>query len=127
MSDQEKFEKVKKSTVKKSTDKEDIEMLKEVLSTVSTEVPVMIDRIFKSLYNPELATEYGKGIGALYKELENQGMPQDMIRDIVLKFSQSINIVGDAVSGAMKEEKGNTHVKYKSYKKKGTAAEEEDE
>lgn len=121
MSDEKKFEKVKKST-----DKEDIEMLKEVLSTVSTEVPVMIDRIFKSLYNPELATEYGKGIGALYKELENQGMPQDMIKDIVLKFSQSINIVGDAVSSAMKEEKGNTHVKYKSYKKK-EVEEEEDE
>ncbi|MHA1302782.1 MAG: hypothetical protein ACTSQE_06010 [Candidatus Heimdallarchaeaceae archaeon] len=85
---------VKKIETKNMTDAEEV---KEILSVVSTEVPALIKNIFSSLYSAEMAVEYGKGIGQLYQQLKDQGLPEDMIRDIVMKYADSINIIGEAV------------------------------
>ncbi|MCG3221598.1 MAG: hypothetical protein H7641_09490, partial [Candidatus Heimdallarchaeota archaeon] len=61
------------------------------------EVPDLIRNIFQSIYDPSIAENYGKGIGALYKELQEQGLPDEMINEIVLNFSKSFDVLGNAM------------------------------
>ena len=68
------------------------EEIKDILGVVATEVPALIKNIFTAIYDPEIAGSYGKGIAALYDELKTQGMPEDMVREIVMNFSKSFNI-----------------------------------
>ncbi|MBA7482603.1 hypothetical protein ES707_18095 [subsurface metagenome] len=73
----------------------DVGELKEILQAVSTEIPDLIKGIFGSLYSSEIANEYGKGVGSLYKELKNQGLPEEMIRKIISDFTSNVNILGN--------------------------------
>ncbi|UJG41414.1 MAG: hypothetical protein K9W45_02870 [Candidatus Heimdallarchaeum aukensis] len=89
----------------------DAEEVKEILSVVSTEVPTLIKNIFSSLYSADIAQEYGKGVGQLYQQLKEQGLPEDMIREIVMRYASSINIIGDAIkSGTGKQVKIEKHI-----------------
>ena len=83
--------------VKKSKGKSDAAEIKEILGVVSTEVPELVSNVFKALYDPLIAGNYAKGIGSLYKELSEQGLPEDMIREIVLNFSKSFDVLGSAM------------------------------
>ena len=83
--------------VKKSKDKSDAAEIKEILGVVSTEVPELVSNVFKAIYDPAIAGNYAKGIGALYQELSEQGLPEDMIREIVLNFSKSFDVIGNAM------------------------------
>lgn len=93
-----KFNKVIKLNEGKTEKKTDAAEVKEILGVVSKEIPALIKGVFSSLYSSEIAIEYGKGIGAVYKELKEQGLPEDMIKDIVLKYAKSINVLGDAIN-----------------------------
>ncbi len=73
----------------------DVGELKEILQAVSTEIPDLIKGIFGSLYSSEIAIEYGKGVGSLYKELKDQGLPEEMIRKIISDFTSNVNILGN--------------------------------
>ena len=90
------YKKHKKEKMK-SGSPDDPEEIREILNVVSTEVPALIKNIFSALYDPDIAGNFGKGIGSLYKELKEQGLPEDMITKIVLTFSESFNIVGKAL------------------------------
>jgi hypothetical protein len=84
--------------VKKSKDKSsDAAEVKEILGVVSSEVPELVSNIFKAIYDPAIAGNYAKGVGSLYKELTEQGLPEDMIREIVLNFSKSFDVLGNAM------------------------------
>ncbi|NPD88273.1 MAG: hypothetical protein HGN29_06100 [Asgard group archaeon] len=85
---------VKKSKKDKSSDAAEV---KEMLGVVSTEIPDLIKNIFQSIYDPSIAGNYAKGIGSLYQELKDQGLPEDMIREIVLNFSKSFDLLGNAM------------------------------
>ncbi len=85
---------IKKAKIGKSSDAAEV---KELLGVVSAEVPELISNIFKSIYDPSIAGNYAKGIGSLYQELKEQGLPDDMIREIVLNFSKSFDILGSAM------------------------------
>ena len=91
----------KKKAKIKSVDGDDPQEIREILQVVSTEVPALVKNIFTSLYDPEIAENFGKGVGALYKQLKEQGLPEDMIREIVMNFSESFNIVGKALDSDM--------------------------
>ena len=91
--------------IKKKEKKQEMQELKDVLSVVSTEIPSLIKNIFKSIYNAESASEYGKAIGQLYKELKENGLPEDMISKIVLEYSNSLNLIGDAVKQGTNQKK----------------------
>ena len=71
--------------------------IKEILSAVSGEVPALIKNIFSAIYDPEIATNYGKGIVALHEQLTGKGLPDDMVREIIMNFSKSFDIVGKAL------------------------------
>jgi hypothetical protein len=91
--------------IEKKDDDNDMKELKKVLSTVSTEVPALIKNIFASLYSADTAAEFGKAIGQLYKEMKDQGLPEDMIREIVMKYADSINLVGNALKSESNQKK----------------------
>ncbi len=91
----------KKKAKIKSVDGDDPQEIREILQVVSTEVPALVKNIFTSLYDPEIAENFGKCVGALYKKLKEQGLPEDMIREIVMNFSESFNIVGKALDSDM--------------------------
>jgi hypothetical protein len=91
----EEIEKEVKKTKKMSSS--DAEEVREILGVVSTQVPDLLKNIFGSIYDPSIAVNYGKGIGSLYKELQEQGLPEDMVREIVLNFSKSFDVLGSAM------------------------------
>lgn len=97
----EELDKEDKKKAKIKTSREDPEEIREILNVVSTEVPALVKNIFSALYDPEIAGNFGKGIGALYQQLKEQGLPEDMIREIVMNFSESFNIVGKALDSDM--------------------------
>ena len=87
----------KKIKIEKSTDEIPVEDIRDILKVVNEEVPSLITGLFKALYSAETAEQYAKGIGTIYKTLSEQGLPEDMIEKLVLKYSDSINIVGNAM------------------------------
>ena len=86
----------------KSKEIEDPEQIKEILRTVSTEIPALIKNVFTAFFDPDIAKNYGKGIVALHDELVNQGLPEDMVKEIVMNFSKSFNIIGNALKSNIK-------------------------
>lgn len=90
--------KPEKEEIEVEVKKSDAKEVKEILEVVSKEVPALIKNIFSSLYSADIAIEYGKGIALLFKELKEQGLPEDMIRDIVMKYANSINLIGNAIN-----------------------------
>ncbi|MHA1198820.1 MAG: hypothetical protein ACTSQF_05635 [Candidatus Heimdallarchaeaceae archaeon] len=87
--------KVKKN---KSTNVDmDAQQIAEILGVVSSEVPALIKNIFSAIYDQDIAGGFGKGIVTLYNELKEQGMPEDMVREIVMNFSNNFNLVGKAL------------------------------
>ena len=89
-------EKTKRKT-KSSSDQPDAQEIKEMLSAVSTEIPDLIRNIFSAIFDPTIAENYGKGIGALYRQLKEENIPEDMVDQIVMNFSDTFNIVGNAM------------------------------
>lgn len=75
--------------------------IKEILGAVSGEVPALIKNIFSAIYDPEIATNYGKGIVALHEQLTGQGLPEDMVREIIMNFSKSFDIVGKTLKSSI--------------------------
>ena len=97
----EKIEKeIKKSKGKSEADAAEI---KEILGVVSSEIPDLVRNIFGAIYDPSIAQNYAKGIGSLYKELKEQGLPDEMINTIVLNFSKSFDVIGNAMKSIPQE------------------------
>jgi len=79
----------------------DAKELKEILNTVSTEIPKLLESIGKVFSNPENANQIGKAVAQFYKELIAAGMtPQqayEMTRDYMASFS-----LGGLISSGLK-------------------------
>jgi hypothetical protein len=83
--------------IDKKNDEIPVEDIRDILKVVNEEVPGLITGLFKALYSAETAEQYALGIGTIYKTLTEQGLPKEMIEKLVLKYSDSINIVGNAM------------------------------
>ena len=97
---EEQEEKAKKSKKKMNIeiDKQtDAEEIKEILGAVSTEVPDLIRNIFSAIFDPSIAENYGKGIGTLYRQLHEEGLPEEMVEKIVMNFSKTFDVIGSAM------------------------------
>ncbi len=64
---------------------EDVEELREIFSVLRSEVPGLIKGLIEPLkeimdltYNPDRAKERARAIASFYKELVNQGIPEDL-------------------------------------------------
>lgn len=79
----------------------DAKELKEILNTVSTEIPKLLEAVGKVFSNPESANQIGKAVAQFYKELIAAGMtPQqafEMTKDYMASFS-----LGGLISSGLK-------------------------
>ncbi len=87
----------KKDKNREKSAMEDVEELKLVLNTVSTEIPALIKNILSSVFSEEAGRNMGKAAAAFYKELKDSGMPNDvalkMTEDYMSTFTSLGNIL----------------------------------
>jgi len=55
---------------------EDVEDLKAVFETLSTEIPNLIRGIIDSFFSPESGARMGKAVAEFYKSLKDAGIPE---------------------------------------------------
>jgi len=91
--------------IEKDKDEIPVEDIKELLTVVNKELPALIKGLFGSLYDAETAQQYAKGIAIIYKELTEQGLPKEMVEQLVMKYSDSINLIGSAMKNIKVESK----------------------
>ncbi len=87
----------KEIKIKKKSDEIPVEDLKELFSVINQEVPDLIRNLFTSLYSAETAEQYAKGIATIYKTLTEQGLPEEMVDKLTMKYANSMDILGKAL------------------------------
>jgi hypothetical protein len=117
VSEEEQEKQKKKVKIESNKDEIPVEDIKEILNVVGTEIPTIIKGLFSSLYDAKTAEQYAEGIGIIYKRLTEQGLPQEMVEKLVMRYSDSINILGKAMEG----------IDFGSNKVEGKKKEEEEE
>jgi len=72
---------------------EDIEELREVLSVIRREIPDLLKGLIEPVrefmdltYNPERAKERARAIAAFYRELIDQGIPEDLALKLTREY-----------------------------------------
>ena len=117
----------------------DAEEIKEILSTVSTEIPTMIKSIINAVFSEEAGKNMGKAAAAFYKELKDSGMPDNvavkMTEDYISVFTSLGDLLkskgkGLTISGEKGKELGDEiekRIKEKMAEKKREEEEEEEE
>jgi len=98
-------EKKKKS---KSSDADELrevaEVLPELLGALNESIPKLISGLIGSVYGPESAGRVAEGIGKFYKNLTQEGIPEDVALDMTKKFvgaldfGKLISMVSDEAS-----------------------------
>ncbi len=92
---------------KESSIDEDVEELREVFSVLRSEVPGLIRGLIEPLkelmdltYNPERAKERAKAIASFYKELVDQGIPEDLALKITKEhFINPMSVIRSVMKG----------------------------
>jgi len=89
--------------VKRMSDEKmpDAKELKEILNTVSTEIPKLLESIGKVFSNPENANQIGKAVAQFYKELIAAGMTPDQAYQMTKDYMASFSL-GGLISSGMK-------------------------
>jgi hypothetical protein len=82
--------------------KKEAEEVKEILSTVSTEVPAMIRSILASVFSEEAGRNMGKAAAAYYKELRNGGLPDELAVKLTENYMRTFTSFGDMLRGSMR-------------------------
>ncbi len=83
--------------IKIERDEIPVEDLRELLGVVNKEIPGLIRGLFTALYDVDSAEQYAKGIATIYKTLTEQGLPTEMVEKLVLRYSQSLDVLGSAL------------------------------
>ncbi|NHJ33010.1 MAG: hypothetical protein FK732_09110 [Asgard group archaeon] len=89
----------KEIKIKKNKDSDEIpvEDLRELFAVINQTVPDLIKNLFASLYDAETAEQYAKGISIIYKTLTEQGLPEEMVEKLTMKYANSMDVVGKAM------------------------------
>ena len=68
----------------------DVEEMREIFSVLSKEVPSLLrslidplKELLEIIYNPERTRERAKAIASFYKELKDQGLPENLIIELI--------------------------------------------
>src|SRR5512136_819362 len=77
----------------------DAKELKEILNTVSTEIPKLLESIGKVFSNPENANQIGKAVAQFYKELLAAGMNPTQAYELTKEYMSSFSLGGLISSG----------------------------
>ncbi|NHJ46701.1 MAG: hypothetical protein FK733_02825 [Asgard group archaeon] len=81
----------------KERDEIPVEDIKDILTVVNEQLPILIKGLFSSLYDAKSAEQYAQGIATIYKTLTEQGLPPEMIEKLVMNYSESLNVIGTAL------------------------------
>jgi hypothetical protein len=87
---------VKKMSEEKMPDAKE---LKEILGTISTEIPKLLESIGKVFSNPENANQIGKAVAQFYKELVAAGMTPQQAYELTKEYMSSFSLGGLISSG----------------------------
>jgi hypothetical protein len=79
--------------------KREAEELKEILSTVTTEVPTLIKSILASVFSEEAGKNMGKAAAAYYKELKDGGLPENVAVKLTEDYMRTFTSLGDMIKG----------------------------
>lgn len=79
--------------------KREAEELKEILGTVSTEIPTLIKSILASVFSEEAGKNMGKAAAAYYKELKNGGLPEAVAVKLTEDYMRTFTSLGDMLKG----------------------------
>ncbi len=89
-------------------EKRDTAELKELLATVSTQVPTMIKSILASVFSEEAGRNMGKAAAAYYKELKTGGLPDEVAVKLTKDYMRTFTSIGDVLKGGI----GKSHHKH---------------
>ncbi len=81
--------------------KKEAEELKEVLSTVSTQVPTLIKSILASVFSEEAGRNMGKAAAAYYRELKGGGMPDQVAVQMTEDYVRTFTNLGEMLRGGI--------------------------
>ena len=80
----------KKKRKSSSDDAEELraiaEALPELMNVLNDSIPKLISGLIGSVYSPEAAGNMGAAVGKFYRELVDQGIPEDVALDMTKKF-----------------------------------------
>jgi hypothetical protein len=97
----------KEIKIEKKGDEIPVEDLRELFGVINQQVPDLIKNLFASLYNAETAEQYAKGIATIYRTLTEQGLPEEMVEKLTMKYANSMDILGKALENIdYKDRKG---------------------
>ncbi len=80
------------------------EALPELFAAINESVPKLISGLIGSIYSPEAAGNIAAGIGKFYRNLLEEGIPEDVALDMTKKFvgaldfGKIMNMVSDEAS-----------------------------
>ncbi len=96
---------------------QDAEEIREILAAVSETVPNLISSLFTSIFNEKAAEALAVSIGTLYTKLKEQGLPEDMIEQIVESY---ISLIPSDLGDLLSETKMGGHSQNKAHHKHST-------
>jgi hypothetical protein len=86
----EEFDNGDKRKKSKSSDADDLreiaDALPELFKAINDSVPKLIQGLIGSVYSPEAAGNMGAAVGKFYRELIDQGIPEEVALDMTKKF-----------------------------------------
>jgi hypothetical protein len=90
----------------------DVEELKEIFSVLGKEVPNLLKglmdplkELMDILYNPEKVRERAKAIASFYRELKDQGLPDELIVELIKQhFENPMSLIKSIISERGREE-----------------------
>jgi hypothetical protein len=90
----------------------DVEELKEIFSVLGKEVPNLLKglmdplkELMDILYNPEKVRERAKAIASFYRELKDQGLPDELIVELIKQhFENPMSLIKNIISERGREE-----------------------
>ncbi len=83
----------------KKKDMPDAKELKEIMETISTEIPKLLESIGKVFSNPDNANMVGKAVAQFYKELVAAGMTPEQAYEMTKNYMDSFSLGGLISSG----------------------------
>ncbi len=87
----------KEIEIEKKREEIPVEDLRELFAVINQQVPDLIKNLFASLYDSQTAEQYAKGIAIIYKTLKEQGLPEEMVEKLTMKYANSMDVIGKAM------------------------------
>lgn len=96
---------------RKKNKHEDAEELREIFSALNESIPKLISGLIGSVYSPEAAVRIAKAIGGFYRELIEQGIPEELALEMTKSYVSALDF--KSMMDTVGEGKGSKSVKIK--------------